>query len=196
MSKDFIDTIKQTIDAKYHSEEARHSTWILKEINKESNQRIRMRLPKKNCFSIAFSLDCKSSKPFAFLSDSPPRHFAKMCDAILFCVHENKIYLFVVEIKTNNQGEYEKQLINGKLFCDWLIALCREHKYLDSKAEITVISLLIWEPRRSAPEGTTTHRETDHYISDTEQIFKDGHSFEVRNCDSVQIIELINRIKG
>lgn len=75
-----------------------------------------------------------------------------MCDIILFCSHNNEIYLFLIEIKTGRDEGYETQVMNGKLFCDWLIALCIQHKSLNPNA--IVVPLLIWKPsEKSPPKG-------------------------------------------
>ena len=194
MSEDFIKTIGQLIRPVYHLERD-GKKWMVK----ESHSSIGIRFP-NNVYSIGFSLDhsdskCDSkcdSKPFAFFSDHPPRDFAKMCDAFIFCFHENNIYLFIIEVKTGHKGDYQKQLINGKLFCDWLISLCKHHKFPDSS--VTLVPLLIWQPRHNSPhEGMTTHCGEGI----TKEVFEQfsGNGFEISNRDSVAIIELISYLE-
>lgn len=190
ISKDFIDTIKKVIHSRYHLNRNKNNDWILE----ESSQKIKIETP--NEYSIAFSLDHKNHKPFAFFSDTPPADFAKICDAILFCFHKNKAYLFLIEVKTKNEGDYEKQLINGKLFCDWLITLYAQYK--STNPEMIVFSLLIWKPessnqqRRSSHKGTTTHHSNSYDIK--EKKIHQLNGFEVTHHDRLLIIQISNLI--
>ena len=197
MSNSFIDTIQQAIDSQYHLSRVKKG-WILE----ESYLQTKIRTP--NIHSIAFSLDHNKpkpfvldhnkSKPFAFFSDSPPADFAKMCDAVLFCFHGNKTYLFLIEVKTGNKADYEKQLINGKLFCDWLIALSIQHKSLDPNT--IVVPLLIWKPRQnSVCKGTTTHHEDSDDIEKMKLSQFDGTGFEIKHCETVPIVKLISKLE-
>lgn len=184
ISKDFIDTIKKVIHGGYHLDKDKNNNWILE----ESCQKIKINTPNEH--SMAFSLDKKNHKPFAFFSDTPPADFTKICDAILFCFHGNKTYLFLIEVKTGNEGDYEKQLINGKLFCDWLTTLYAHHK--STNPELIVVPLLIWKPRHSIRKGTTTHRSSSDGIK--EKKIHQLNGFEVIHCDTLLIIHLISRL--
>ena len=192
MSSDFIDTIKRAIAGRYHLRGGERK-WILE----EGEPPTEIHVPNKAA-AIAFSLDRPDPKPFAFFSCSPPRDFAKMCDAILFCFHENKTYLFLTEVKTGNEGDCDKQLVNGKLFCDWLIALCSQHKSLNP--HVIVVPLLVWKPRHnSVHKGTTTHRGNSDGTEDgiEKKSFGefDGCGFEIRNKPTVQIFKLIKYLE-
>ena len=191
MSSDFIDTIQQAIRGQYHLQRGERK-WIFDddEDTGASRKRIHIHVPIED--SIAFSLD-REPKPFTFFSDQPPRDFAKMCDAILFYFRENKTYLFVIEVKTGNEGDCEKQLINGKLFCDRLISLYIQHK--SSNPCVTVVPLLIWEPRQNSDrKGTTTHHETGDGIQGKSFGQLGEHGFEIRNRSTVPIFDLINAL--
>lgn len=185
MSRSFIDLIRKIIHGSYYLEPGKNNSWILK----ESYREVKIRTPNEH--SIAFSLDKKKDKPFAFFSDTPPADFTKICDAILFCLHGNKIYLFLIEVKTGNEGNYEKQLINGKLFCDWLIALYTQHKSISLKP--IIVPLLIWKPRQnSIRKGTTTHHSDSDGVKGKKICQLNG--FEVTHCDTLLIIHLISRL--
>lgn len=117
-----------------------------------------------------------------------------MCDAILFCLHQNKTYLFVIELKTGHKGDCKKQLINGKLFCNWLIALYIQHKNLNP--EVTTVPVLIWKPRQNPPrKGTTTHSgygiKKEPFIQ-----LNNEPGLEIRNCDNVSISKLASILEG
>lgn len=187
MSRSFIDLIRKIIHSRYYLKPGRNNSWILK----ESHREVKIRTPDEH--SIAFSLD-HETKPFAFFSNHPPTGFNKVCDAIFFCCYRNRTYLFIIEVKTRSKKGYEKQLINGKLFCDWLIALCIEHESLDPSA--VVIPLLIWKPRQNPVyKGTTTHHEDSNAIEKMKLSQLDGIGFEIKHYDTVTIVELISRLE-
>ena len=142
-----ISLLEQTIHGDYHLPR-RCLSWDLEDD-------VEIISPNRN--SLAFSLDNGEKPPFGSLSAAPPKHIAKICDCIIALSYQGKCYLFVIEQKTAHKGEYKKQLINGRIFCDWLIALFTAHKHLTS--EPVFVSLLIWQPRRNSPrKGTTAHR--------------------------------------
>jgi len=180
--------MQQAIDARYKLKRYGRG-WIL------SDNEMQTKICVPNRHSIAFSLDSKE-KPLGFLSDKPPENLAKMCDAILFCFYQGKIYLFVIEMKTTHKSHYTKQLTNGKLFCHCLISLFKTYNYLEE--EPTAISLLLWRPRSNAVrKGTTTHsRPGDGIVPDENLDMRDlfDHSFQIRNQETVQIINLVKRI--
>ena len=148
MTHKVIDTLKRVIDSQYHLPRQQRD-WCLA-------NNVRIRAPNRN--AIGFSLDNESSRPFGFLGNSPPEHIAKMCDAIIAVIHKKQAYLFVIEQKTSNKGDYKRQIANGKLFCDWLISLCRYHGYIPNES-VKYIALLVWQPRTTPPKGMTTHRQ-------------------------------------
>ena len=78
-----------------------------------------------------------------------------MCDAIIAVWFKEGFYLFIIEQKTAHTGDYQKQLANGRHFCNWPISLYEEHGYLPVNP--VYISLLIYQPRqRTVDKGTTT----------------------------------------
>ncbi|WP_025770673.1 hypothetical protein [Thioalkalivibrio sp. HK1] len=193
MDIDIIRMIEKAIDYRYRLERNARS-WLLNEFDK----RIEFRVPSSN--SIAFSLDSEREKPFSFFSKSPPLHWAKICDAFLACAHEGIVYFFIIEIKSSYENECEKQLINGKLFCDWLLALCREHNY--PNAEFSTASMLVWEPRerKTTRKVTSGHTSPDSLgIQQHGIVEKQGTNhfpirFDVSNQRKIDIGELISRM--
>ncbi len=152
MASNIIEVIEKAIGSRYRLER-KGREWFLD----DTDRRTTIRVPGRN--SIAFSLDIENEKPFAFFSGNPPEGIAKICDAFIFCVYEGKGYLFIIEMKSAHKEDSEKQLINGRLFCDWLLSLCREHGYL--KTEFSVASLLLWEPReRRTDRGLSSGRSS------------------------------------
>ena len=144
-----ISTIQKAIGGGYKFQKRRKGYY---QLQKEIRFYIR------DLASVGFSLDNEEQPPFQFLSSSPPKHLAKMCDGIIFSDKDGDLYVAIIEQKTGDSAEYEKQLTNGKLFCEWLISLCRQHGYFTQKS-VSYFGLLLWEPRNSPPKGTTTHHK-------------------------------------
>ena len=116
-----------------------------------------------------------------------------MCDAIIAQSYEERLYMFVIEQKTGDPDYFKKQVINGKLFCDWLCALYRSHGYMDDNP--IFIALLIWEPRLSQNKGTTTH----HSENGVEELDMSDlcirYGFQVKNQRNISLEMLIDRTR-
>ena len=148
MNRLLTDILNETIALGYHLPR-KNRDWLL-------DKGIRLRSPHRN--AIGFSLDNAQKPPLAFFSGSPPPDLAKMCDAILALDYREVLYLFIVEQKTADSGDYAKQLANGRLFCEWLISLFRQHDYCSKQQRIEFIGLLVWEPRPTPRKGGTSHQ--------------------------------------
>ncbi len=143
-------------------EQCINTQFILKNTGREyqfdasdgNGQKTYIQMP--NCKSVAFQLDTPACA-FPFLHKSPPKGIAKMCDAIIMASYREKNYIVCVELKTNNKGQYNKQLTNGKLFCDYMLALLKEHEHFDNCFFPSYIALFIWYPRKHPERQTTTH---------------------------------------
>ncbi len=152
MPPTMINTIKNTINSAYHLNRNGRG-WLL-------DNDVTLCAPHRHCFG--FSLDNHKKPPppppppLAFFNAAPPEDIAKMCDAIVAIWHKQTLYLLIIEQKTAHKGYYRKQLANGKLFCDWLIALYKEHGHWSGKP--VFIGMLIWQPRNSPRKGATSHR--------------------------------------
>ena len=147
-----IDVVESTIRGNYRIPKS-GSTFVL------AND-VRVRTNNSKVFG--FSLDNVALRPFAFFKDSPPQHLAKMCDAIIIFESGQDLYFALIEQKTGHQSDYEKQLANGKFFCEWLVSLCKEHGYCDYQT-IKYLAALVWEPRDIPLKGGTTHALPEAY---------------------------------
>ena len=148
-----------------------------------------MRSPGRRSFG--FSLDRKPL-PLAFFSASPPEGLAKVCDGMVAVLHEAKLYLFAVEIKSGYKEASREQLINGGLFWRWLMDLCMQHGHLCRSTEVCYISLLMSRPRDRAPrKGTTTHLAEDDW--NASNIVGFNASYEVKNRDDIALTAVIKK---
>ena len=178
---DDIEAIKKTIHPDYHLQR-NGKYWKLNE-----QPTVKLRVPDPH--SIGFSLDNQDRPPLAFLSKSPPRHVAKISDAILVLRYQQKVYWFIIEQKSAYKHGYKEQLINSKYFCDWLTALCKQYQYLVN--DPIYISLLVWQPREKlVDKGTTTHRKNISFKA-SRTIAPFSHSFEVQNKLETFLVDII-----
>ena len=177
-----IQTITNTIKGRYRLQEARRG-WTISAPTGDT------RLTVPDCPSFGFSLDNEDNPPLAFFSDSPPVDMAKMCDAIIALSQENKLYLFCIELKTGDEADYEKQLTNGRIFCEWLIQLYKAHDYW-SVDSVHKSGLLIWEPQRSGRRGTTSHG-SDKGIKPS-SIDGFDSAFDIRNRQRINLGALLD----
>jgi len=147
ISKLFCKTIRKNYKLK-----RRNKDWLC-----QNGELIKLRSPGNKSFG--FSLDNSTKPLFCFISSNPPQHINKMCDAIICLSYKDKDYLFIIEKKTGNKYNYELQLINGKLFCDWILTLFKQHNHYTDTKSINYIALLVWKPREVPNRGTTAHNQ-------------------------------------
>ena len=149
-----IDTVKKAIHGHYtNNDQIKMSkgAWV---IDKD------IRIHTCGYSSFGFSLDNETHRPFAFLKDSPPKHIDKKCDAIIIFADDDTLYIAIIEQKTGHPDGHDKQLANGKFFCEWMVSLCKEHGYYNHKA-IEYFGLLVWEPRAQPLKGETTYNSPE-----------------------------------
>ena len=180
-----IETIKDTIDSRYHLKRTGRS-WMI-------GESLEIKLTAPNRYSFGFSLDHQHHPPLAFFSGEPPTHLAKMCDAIITLKRNNELYLFCIEVKTAHKNSYEKQLANGRIFCDWLIALYKRHDHWKI-GSVYILGVLIWQPREKAVrKGTTSHR---HNGSIQEVNSRDFDSaFHIANRAPIHLCDLLRKLR-
>ncbi len=79
------------------------------------------------------------------------------------------------------------QLMNGKLFCDWLGGLYRAHKH--DLGNLVYIGLLIWQPRRESDRDTTQlpAKPKKHLFFD--------NFFDIKNKKDIYLKELIRQLE-
>ena len=136
--------------------------------------------------SFGFSLDNEANRPFAFLRNSPPKHIAKMCDAIIIFADGDTLYIALIEQKTGDPGEHNKQLANGKFFCEWLVSLCKEHDYYDYK-NIEYFGLLVWVPTNVPFRNETAYQPPEAQSSELFDKF-----FDLANVDQIRLKDLVD----
>ena len=150
-----------------------------------------LRSPNKN--SHGFTLD--TCKRFPFFNPNPPKNITKMCDGIIaLSTDERKDYLIIIEKKENekNKDGYDLQLINGKLFCDWIIALAKAHNVYNPQS-LTYIALLICEPRpNDTNKGTSTHNNKANKAKIPNKLKKHFKIFnKIKNETIVQLKDIL-----
>ncbi len=69
----------------------------------------------------AFSLDKDGIKVFPFFNNTNVFNINTKNDAIIIYEKENKIYCFIIELKSGSNGKYLKQINAGINFCNFLL---------------------------------------------------------------------------
>ncbi len=151
---------------------------------------MRLRSPSRRSFG--FSLDNSRFPALAFFSPQPPEGLAKVCDGMVAVLHERKLYLFAIELKSGDKDDARKQLVNGRLFWQWLMELCKQHGYLYRVTDVCHVSLLMWYPRERSPrKGTTTRSDENVCQKPTADGF--NARFEVQNCEDIALMDLMRK---
>ena len=174
-----IDTVKKAIHGRYTNNDQikmRRGAWVI-------DKDIRIDTSEYNSFG--FSLDNETNRPFAFLKNSPPKHIAKMCDAIIIFGDGDTLYIALIEQKTGDSEGNDKQLANGKFFCEWMVSLCKKHDYYDYKS-IKYFGLLVWEPTDHPLRGETTYRPPEAQSSALFDKF-----FDLANVHRIYLKDLV-----
>jgi len=116
---------------------------------------------RKNVF--AFSLDKNLTKRcdmFPFFNQATPL-INKVNDGIIFYKNDNKIFVLLIELKTNNLGQYKKQLQAGKNFIFYLIEVLNNSFTSHYEIKEENIKCLVFSLRKTArKQGTKRHNIT------------------------------------
>jgi len=75
-------------------------------------------------------------------------------DAILVCQRENKIHVFLIELKSINKGKYLKQLNSSKVLFEFIVDRMKLINIPVNKDQIEYRGILFCCPRRGAEEPT------------------------------------------
>ena len=130
--------------------------------------------------------DAKVPEPFRFFSPNPPQGLKRMCDAIVLYWKGDTLYCALIELKTGNPKGSLEQLANGKMFCDWLIALLRYHEYIPT-ARVTYYGVLMWHPPGIPEKGTTT---PEPLAGEKHKLFR--KFFDIRDRLEISVDDLID----
>jgi len=132
----------------------------------------------------AFSLDTNLDnrcKMFPFLNQTTPL-VNKVNDGIIFYLNNNKIFILLIELKTNNLGDYKKQLHSGKNFALYLLKILNNSFTKNYTVEDKNIKCLVFSLRKTArKQGTKRTNITYQNI--------DGLNIAELQCNDNHIIE-------
>ena len=191
MSSRLVDLLQDTIDKQRYElpQEGKH--WIL-----EGDIKLRDANRHSFAFTLAPNNTETKSKPLAFFNARPPEGIAKMCDAIVACHYNQRCYLLLIELKTAHKDEYQKQINNGKIFCEWLLKLYHQHGHC--QVQPVFVSLLIWFPRRSPAKQGTAHQAAPWLFNTGPEKGAHGfdYSFEIQNQTTIPMLEVLQQSSG
>ena len=113
---------------------------------------------KNSLSTFAFSIDVPRRKDekdpvFPFFNVTK-KGLCSKGDAILVCQKENKIYVFLIELKSINKGKYLKQLKSSKSFFDFIVNRMELIDIPVKREHIEYRGILFCCPRRGAEETT------------------------------------------
>ena len=112
-----------------------------------------------------------------------------MCDAIAVVCHGGRLYVRIVEQKTEHKDEHWRQIANGRLFAQWLLDIYSAQGY--EVGEYTVFGVLAWQPRRSPNKGTSTYVD----LKGQRDVNDFDWYFEFRNERRIYVPDIIARIE-
>ncbi len=102
----------------------------------------------------ALSLDIKGLTPFNCFNNSA-KEYTKKNDGILFCGKGDKLVILLIELKSNNSGEYLKQLKAGRNFVQYLISQINTFSELNILSKNIIYRGIIFKTRNIPSKGTT-----------------------------------------
>ena len=151
--QEFITNLSNTINEDFKIALVSNEIEI-KEENSECKKVI-LESKRKNIF--AFSLDINLSnrcKMFPFFNQST-NSINKVNDGIIFYINNNKIFVFLIELKTKQLGDYMKQLQAGKIFAFYLLGILNNSFSKNYKIDKENIKCLVFSLRKtSRKQGT------------------------------------------
>jgi len=104
-------------------------------------------------FSLDINLDNRC-KMFPFLNQTTPL-VNKVNDGIIFYLNNNEIFILLIELKSNNLGEYKKQLHSGKNFALYLLKILNNSFSKNYTIEDKNIRCLVFSLRKTARKQGT-----------------------------------------
>jgi len=106
----------------------------------------------------------------------------KVNDGIVFYLNDNKINILLIELKTNNLGEYKKQLQAGKNFVFYLLGVLNNSfskNYIVSEKNIKCLVFSLRKTvRKQGTKRTTISYENINGLNIAEMQCNDNHIIE------------------
>jgi len=150
--------LKDIIEDSFHSHIDEKNILTLREEQADAKCRwVKVQL-KHSLSSFAFSIDVprkvgEKDPIFSFFNVEKDGLCSKN-DTILVCQKENKIYVFLIELKSVNKGKYLKQLKSSKVLFEFIVDRMKLINISVNKNQIEYRGILFCCPRRGAEEAT------------------------------------------
>ncbi|HLP91296.1 MAG TPA: hypothetical protein VK184_22280 [Nostocaceae cyanobacterium] len=160
-SKELIDLVKKVIAEDLHSEIHEENCILIEEKHEQAKCRyVKIKLKKSGSY-FGFSLDQrkgegKNDPIYPFFNPKYP-DICKKNDAILFVQKSNHVYVFLIEMKSENPGSYLKQLKSARGFVEFILQRIQIFHQINIEVEFRGILFLL-SPQRPN-EGTTKKRK-------------------------------------
>jgi hypothetical protein len=174
--QDLISTLDEIIklDFRYSSESG---SYQFKEPKISSYPITRVKTDGKTA---CYTFDVEKLDVFPFFQNTAG--LKKVCDYILFCIHEDKVYVFLCELKSKQQDVEKaamKQLKAAKIFVEFLIETARRYKR--QKFPVTYRALIF--SLSNAPRFSTNVKNDLKYQKGQSILFKHLRAGEECNLE-------------
>lgn len=102
-----------------------------------------------------------------FRNDAP--HITCICDYVVFYPapsrDDSRLFVFLCELTSNNPRGAGKQICNGRLICDFLIAMARHHETVTRDAGV-IYRGLVFSTKGKSPKGSLKPKPPNYWSYD------------------------------
>ncbi len=148
----FISLLDKIINPNFKlSNSGGNITFIEKQVSEGKCEKVIIQTSRK---VFALSLDIKGLEPFSCFNRSI-KEYTKKNDGILFFLKNNQLIVLLIELKSDNLGQYLKQLKAGKNFSQYLINQINIFSELNIEKEDIVYKAIVFSTRNIPAKGTT-----------------------------------------
>lgn|GEM_PF-6366302 len=161
--------------------------WQLKESNKEATNTL---LEISGGQSVAFSLDRSGTDAFPFMRHNTVLSgMRSACDAIVVSrFKKGEPYVFLIEMKSNDEGSAIKQLRRSKLLWCWIENLLRMNGHCADNP--TVCGVISFAPRKQERKGVTAKKSE---LPKPKNI-NGMHVFRLKNHPNIRLESLVKAL--
>jgi hypothetical protein len=155
MSKEIIAKLEKIVNKELHQLPEKGVFSIIESDPKATCEKFTFR--KENFTTFVFSMDIKRKKGagdaiFPFLNSSEPNICSKN-DGTLITFDDNKIYVFLFELKSSKDLDYLSQLKSGRDFVNYLFAILNTH--CNMTVQLNFFGLRVLPAKKSARKKGT-----------------------------------------
>ncbi len=192
MSKEIIATLNTIVCSKLHLQQENGILSIIETDSKATCKKFTLR--KENFTIFAFSMDVKRKKGegdaiFSFLNTSIPSICSKN-DGTLITFSDDKIYVFLFELKSNKDLDYLPQLKSGRDFIAYLFSILKTHYNITTQLNFFCLRIL---PNKKSARRKGTARSKFQF-QDRQGLFVADYLEPHRTLSLIDLLESAEQI--